>query len=92
MYIYSHFSCFRDCIDYCNDIKFLFLIMIMILLLLLLFFRKKKKIKSKGVGGVGYPLNSHRGGERTSLGGTYTPYTFFTSSYTAYTPYMLYQG
>ena len=19
MYIYSHFSCFRDCIDYCND-------------------------------------------------------------------------
>ena len=55
MYIFSHFSCFRDCIDYCNDIKFLFLIMIMILLLLLLFFRKKKKIKSKGVGGVGTP-------------------------------------
>ena len=39
-----------------------------------------------------YPLKSHRGGERTSLRGTYTPYTFFTSSYTAYTPYMLYQG
>jgi hypothetical protein len=50
---------------------------------------KKEKIKSKG---VGYPLKSHRGGERTSLGGTYTPYTFFTSSYTGYTPYILYQG
>ena len=49
----------------------------MIFLLLLLLFRKKKKIKSKGVGGVGYPLKSHRGGERTSLGGYLHPLHLF---------------
>jgi hypothetical protein len=27
----SHFSCFHDCIDYFNDISFIFIIIIMIL-------------------------------------------------------------
>ncbi len=48
----SHFSCFHDCIDYLNDIKFTLIIIIIILLLLfiiIIFEKEKDKVKKVGV-------------------------------------------
>ena len=50
MYIYSHFSCFRDCIDYCNDKVFFFNYDYDIIIIIIII-QKKEKDKVKGCRG-----------------------------------------